>query len=435
MSSGPTAGRAAAGSVLVVVTNWNGRALLPACLDAVLRQRYPGPFRVVVVDNRSEDGSVAFVRQRYPDVAVLVNDANNYSRASNLGAAAADSEFIALLDNDAVPAPDWLAGLAACLRDDPDCGAASALVRFPDGRINSTGVEALPGFTWRERDFGGGGEAPPSGEVDAVSGCAALWRRKCWEEIGGLDEDFELIHEDVDASLRARARGWRLRFCACAEVVHAYRASVVRRGLAEADAAFPFADRLAERNRLLILARHYPSAFASELPVSRFFQEAGEAELARGLDLALARAHPGLPPAAHARMRDLLLGCRRVLAERESWARRSEVEADKRELQAFGLLARLDAASAAVEQERRRADALAREAAEHARRRHELQGEVERLMQELHALHAGYRAERERDAARIARLQARHQAELALRDGHLEELRRALGLHPRPQAG
>lgn len=432
------------GSVVIVIVNWNGRELLPACLGAALGQRYDAPFDVVVVDNLSTDGSVAFLQERFPRVRVLVNDANNYCRANNRGAAMVGSEFVALLNTDAEPGPDWLARLVECLRADPRCGAATGLVRFADGRINSTGIETLPGFHWRDRDFGSAAhEVRPSGEVEGVSGCAVVWRRQCWQDLGGLDEDFEMYYEDVDASLRARARGWRLRYCQAAEVTHGYNASIQQRERAEGrPSSFRLKDQLGERNRLLVLARHYRPAFASELATSRFFLEAGEADLEHGLDLALAKWCDGaLTGQARVELAHVLLTCRRVITERESWARLSDVEVGKRELQFCQLLGDIDRLGVESDHHRQRAEALQRQLQTAAQREQALAGEVQRLNHEIKSIHAGYQAQQGRNDDELVRLHAAYQREIQTRDDciadlrqHLQELVRACA-QPVPEAG
>jgi GT2 family glycosyltransferase len=422
----PVPATPADGSAVIVVVNWNGREFLAACLDAALTQRYDAPFTVVVVDNGSTDDSVALVRERFPTVRVLINDANNYSRANNRGAALVGSEFVALLNTDAEPKPSWLAELVACLRADPRCGAATALVRFPDGRINSSGIETLPGFHWRDRDFGAPADAVrASGEVEGVSGCAALWRRACWDAIGGLDEDFEMYYEDVDASLRARGRGWRLRFCADAEVAHRYNASIQLRERAEGvKPGFRLKDQLGERNRLLVLARHYRPAFISGLASSRYFLAAPDADVARAVELAVARWLDGrLGAAERGELTHLLLGCRRLILERESWARKVEVDVTKRGLEIVALLGKLDAATVNSDHRRQEGAELNRRLGEAERDKQVLAGEVQRLNQEIAMLHAGYQAQYKRVEDELAQLHVGYQREIAQRDSMIGELR------------
>jgi len=91
--------------ITVVVVNWNRRKLLAACLDSLARQTWRD-FEVVVVDNGSNDGSVALVKDLstgYPVPLRLIENSNNrgFCAANNQGFAASSSELVALLNNDA----------------------------------------------------------------------------------------------------------------------------------------------------------------------------------------------------------------------------------------------------------------------------------------------------------------------------------------------
>jgi GT2 family glycosyltransferase len=107
--------------VTVVVLNYNGAHLLPACLDALAAQDLPdGQLAVRVVDNASSDGSVELLERDYPWVEVVRNQRNDgFAGGNNLAMRAAATEYLALTNNDARPAPDWLRRLLEPLRDDP----------------------------------------------------------------------------------------------------------------------------------------------------------------------------------------------------------------------------------------------------------------------------------------------------------------------------
>lgn len=103
--------------VTVVVLNWNGVALLPDCLDALAKQDLPREqWEVWVVDNGSTDGSLELLADRYPDVRVVRNERNlGYAGGNNVALRMVQTPFVALLNNDAHPEPDWLRHLLAPL--------------------------------------------------------------------------------------------------------------------------------------------------------------------------------------------------------------------------------------------------------------------------------------------------------------------------------
>lgn len=99
----------------VVIVNYNGAHLLPACLDALDAQRDPkAPFDTIVVDNASVDGSVALLEAKYPWVRVLKNEANlGFAGGNNVALEQVQTPFVVLLNNDATPEPGWLVSLLA----------------------------------------------------------------------------------------------------------------------------------------------------------------------------------------------------------------------------------------------------------------------------------------------------------------------------------
>jgi GT2 family glycosyltransferase len=96
--------------VTVVVLNWNGAHLLPDCLDGLVAQDLPeGRMAVWVVDNASRDGSLELLRDRYPWVRAIANPSNDgFAGGNNVALREVDTPFVALLNNDARPEPDWL---------------------------------------------------------------------------------------------------------------------------------------------------------------------------------------------------------------------------------------------------------------------------------------------------------------------------------------
>ena len=98
----------------IVIVNWNGARLLPACLDGVRKLEAPFAFETVVVDNASTDGSVELLRRDYPEVRVVETGANlGFAGGNNAALRTVTTPYAVLLNNDAVPEPTWLANLLA----------------------------------------------------------------------------------------------------------------------------------------------------------------------------------------------------------------------------------------------------------------------------------------------------------------------------------
>lgn len=218
-------GQGARATVAVVVVNFNGGALLDKCLAALRRQTFSA-FRAIVVDNASSDGSVDGIEQRYPEVKVIRLKHNvGFAAGNNAGAAAAAGcEWVACLNPDAFPAPDWLARLIAGADAQPQFsffGCRLVQAEHPD-RLDGTGdVYHVSGLAWRRDHLQSIGEATlEGGEIFAPCAAAALYRRADLLAVGGFDESYFCYFEDIDLAFRLRLAGRRCRYVPDAVVHH-----------------------------------------------------------------------------------------------------------------------------------------------------------------------------------------------------------------------
>ena len=201
--------------VTAVIPSWNGRHLLPLCLDAVRRQDEPD-LQVTVVDNGSGDGTVNWLRREYPWVDVLPLPANaGFAAATNAGIAASDRRYVLTLNNDAAPEPAYVRRLADFLDSEPRAAACQGRVlqhRDPSV-VDSLGIRFDAAL--RAYQVGSGRRDEPGGtprRVAGVSACAALYRRRALDAVaaGGapFDGGFFAYYEDVDLALRLARAGW-----------------------------------------------------------------------------------------------------------------------------------------------------------------------------------------------------------------------------------
>jgi GT2 family glycosyltransferase len=237
----------------VVILNWNGRDDTLRCL-AALR----GADLVVVADNGSEDGSVEAIRERHPAVIVVENDRNiGFSAGNNAGirvAVAEGADWVVLLNNDAVPAPDLFDELRAAARRHPDAGILAGKLLFPDGTVQWAGqrVGLLTGYSGRPRGYRRDDRRYPEGPVDRAVGALMAVSRQSIEVAGLLDEDLFAYVEDVDWSLRIRAAGFACVFVPTALASHSLTSST------GGDRGSTHTLYYGARNTIAVVERHRP---------------------------------------------------------------------------------------------------------------------------------------------------------------------------------
>ncbi|HZS59615.1 MAG TPA: glycosyltransferase [Gemmatimonadaceae bacterium] len=200
-------------SVAIVVLNWNGiphlELLMPSLAVAVAR--YGEPVPIVVVDNRSTKGDVAWLREHHPEAEVVVAERNDYLFSLNPIVAARREDVVVILNNDMRVDPDFLAPLVVRFAD-PTVFGATARVLDWEGTQQTTGQRRIAirncwYYQWWDLTVD-----RPVYTLDAGGGCAAF-RREFFVELGGFDPLYRPAYfEDVDLSYRAWMRGWRIVF-------------------------------------------------------------------------------------------------------------------------------------------------------------------------------------------------------------------------------
>ena len=199
----PALNRPAAPVCSVCIANYNGMALLADCLESVLAQLGGLSIEIIVHDDASTDDSVAWLREKYPQVELLDSAQNvGFCISNNRMATYARGEYILLLNNDAALYPDALSTLldAAGLQSPP-------------------GILTLPQYDWATGVLVDRGclldpfynpipNLDPKRTDVAMAIGACLWLpRNLWHELGGFPEWMESIAEDLYLCCLARTRG------------------------------------------------------------------------------------------------------------------------------------------------------------------------------------------------------------------------------------
>jgi GT2 family glycosyltransferase len=213
--------------IAVVLIDTDEGELLEKTLPLLEAQTRP-PDEIVVVDNVATDGSPQWIRERYPRVRIVhLEQRAGFAEANNRGVrAAGDCDWVALLNADAFPEPQWLERLEVATRDHPDAVAFSSLML--DGRdetlLDGTGdVMHRNGLAGRRHHGEPIAETPAAfvpAEVFGACAGAALYRRDVFESLGGFDESYFIYFEDSDLAFRMRLAGHNVRYVPDSVVRH-----------------------------------------------------------------------------------------------------------------------------------------------------------------------------------------------------------------------
>ena len=216
-------------AVSIIIVNWNGRKFIEKCLNGLRKQTYKN-FSIILVDNGSSDGSIALISKNYPEVKTIAFTENlGFATANNIAIKSVQTEYVGLLNNDAVPHPKWLEHLMKALQENPEAGFAASKMLFYHnpkvidraGDVYTTAATALlrgrgkPSETYNNQEW-----------IFAACAGAALYRTRMLEDIGLFDEDFFLLYEDVDLSFRAQLRGYKCLYVPEAIVYHMASSSI-----------------------------------------------------------------------------------------------------------------------------------------------------------------------------------------------------------------
>ena len=222
----------------VIIVNWNAGAYLPAALDSLLRAQGNLTLEVWLIDNASGDGSVAQVRQRYPQVRIIPNTENRgFAAANNQGLAIARGRYLLLLNPDTEMAPAGLGLLLDYLEQHPDVGVAGPSLVGERGKVQggAAGYDPSPSTIFNYATFlyrllpdhfiglwvpQSRYARPEPIEVDWVSGACMMVRRIAALAAGPLDERYFMYSEDVEWCRRIRRAGYRVVCCPAIKVVH-----------------------------------------------------------------------------------------------------------------------------------------------------------------------------------------------------------------------
>lgn len=235
-------------SVSVIISAYNGRSYLPACLASLYNELEPQD-EVIIVDDNSNDGTIDYIRTNFPQSHLICNKLNQgFAAACNRGAAHAQGDILVFLNQDTRVEIGWLRGLVDALQDE-EVGMATSQVRMmssPD-RLHLAGQAVhYTGLVFGRGHLDPADNWDEPADVAAVSGASFAIRRGLWEALGGFDDTFYMYYEETDLSWRTWLAGYRCRYIPGSRTCHDFQPGR------------PGWNRLyySSRNRLLLLLKN-----------------------------------------------------------------------------------------------------------------------------------------------------------------------------------
>lgn len=242
--------------VVTIILNTNRRADTLDCLQSLTQNAYAN-LDILVLDNHSTDGSVAAIEAAFPQVSIINLTQNlGYAGNNNVGIQAAmdkGADWVFVLNEDTVLAPDCLQKMVEVGESDPQIGIVGPLVYHHDEPDIIQTAGGVFGRNWEA--FHLAENEPDEGQfkqphfVDWISGCGILVRRSVIEQLGMIDERYFYFWEETEWCLRAGKGGWK--------IINVPEAKLWHKGVQRDYQPKPSVTYYATRNRLLTLAKHH----------------------------------------------------------------------------------------------------------------------------------------------------------------------------------
>ena len=214
--------------VSIVIVNHNGKHHLNTCLTSIKKTKFPS-FETILVDNKSTDGSVEYVKKKFKWVKVIENESIIYPEGNNIGVKNSRGKYIVFLNNDTEVDKYWLKELVDVIEKHPDVAACTCKVKLFSNKslLNSAGMECdIYGFSFSRGLICRGNLEKDKGQYDNIEEVFAAYsaamtiRKNVFEKIDGFNTDFGFHYEEIDLSWRVRLAGYNILYVPKAVVYH-----------------------------------------------------------------------------------------------------------------------------------------------------------------------------------------------------------------------
>jgi GT2 family glycosyltransferase len=226
--------------ISIIIVNWNTRDLLQNCLESIHKTIRDISYEIICVDNASQDGSVAMLQEKHPEVRLIQNEKNRgFGAANNQAMHVMTGRYALLLNSDTVLAENAVRELFTFMEAHPDAAMAcgqllnadgskqNSVASFPDLLTlltNTSLLEYLFPNCYPSKRY----KHDQPIEVDSCIGACFLVRKRAIEDVGMLDERYFFFFEETDWAYQMKKDGWRVYHVPTAFIYHFQGQSIGR---------------------------------------------------------------------------------------------------------------------------------------------------------------------------------------------------------------
>ncbi len=248
--------------IAVVILNWNGKEHLKTFLPSVVSHSQHEDVEIIVADNGSTDDSIAFLKQHYPDIRLILFEENmGFAKGYNEALKLIDSEYYVLLNSDVEVTPNWILPIIDIMEKEGQIAAIQPkILSYTDkskfeyagaagGFMDKYGYPFCRGrlFDKVEEDYG---QYDDTCDIFWATGACLFVRATCFHEVGGFDDEFFAHMEEIDLCWRLQLSNYTIKYVPDISVYHLGGGSLPK--------SSPFKTYLNIRNNKAMLYKNLP---------------------------------------------------------------------------------------------------------------------------------------------------------------------------------
>lgn len=213
----------------ISIVNFNGGKYLINCLDSIEKVVSEAEISTIVLDNASEDSSIADAKKKFGNVSFIESNENlGFGKGQNQILKKITTEYVLMLNPDTVLKKGAISECLDYMEKNSGVGAATCKIVLPNGEIDLTAHRGFP-TPWASLLYFLGDDRlyhlskmdmSESHEVDSISGAFFMTRKSVLEKVGYFDEDYFMFAEDIDLSFRIKEAGYKIMYLPQVSIVH-----------------------------------------------------------------------------------------------------------------------------------------------------------------------------------------------------------------------